>query len=670
MKKNRLLFLLPLLAAFALTSCDQLLSNLNFNGPRKRSSEEDSEVLDDSDDYGNSSSKRSSSKSSSSSSSSSYHRHTWGEWVVVRPATCYEEGLEQRECSICHATQTASIARIDHQWGEWEVAHQVTCYEDGIRYRTCQICGDRVEEYIPATGHTWGEPVTLQTATCTSDGLSRRTCSRCKYQETIVVPALGHNYDYNNVNWTVAPSCVQVGVGTVTCTRCGEQIEITNQASNHSKTLIDYHSPQSGKADVRVYRCMEGCNVTYLGFSVRQVSATSASHLTYEYDDTGINGARFWGRPIGNDVPLTENGDANSDNHEPIFNENQMGDYFEIVFDLTANQVSALGEECALYCDATPAPYMYQSNLDFWARRPSDEDWTPGYYIDDNPDTEENEIGQQIADYRYALYVDGVLRAFDPTMEVPVLKNNARSEYVLPYIFRLHAGTNSFRLHMAGGYRSIFHNFTFRPYVAPTQITVNRDELSLHEEETFQLVSPFDGLTFKSANTKVATVSATGLVTAVAEGQTTITVSKEGNYKSVKIPVNVTPPEGVISLALADGVIAPEDGIEIYNSSSSGQWYRNMRQDATLTFTFQSELAGKYAIKLGLRGGSVVLDQNIAIKVNDVDVTVTGTVNTSYTATEYVVGQADLKVGENTMVITALTYSSLYFKTIRLIPIV
>ena len=668
MKKNRLLFLLPLIAAFALTSCDQLLSNLNFNGPKKRSSQEDSEVLDDSDDYFNSSSKGRSS-SSSKSSSSSYHKHTWGDWMVVRAPTCYEEGLEQRECSICHATQTAPIATTGHVWGEWQVEKQVSCYDYGIEFRVCSICGAREDNYIQPTGHMWGDAVVLQTATCTSDGLSRRTCSRCKYQETIVIPALGHNYDYNNVNWTVVPSCVQVGVGTVTCTRCGEQIEITNQASNHNKTLIDYHAPQSGKADVRVYRCMEGCNVTYLGFSVNQVSATSASHLTYEYDDAGITGARFWGRPIGNDVPLNDIGDPDSNNHEPIFNENQMGDYFEIVFDLTANQVSALGEECALYCDATPAPYMYQNNLDFWARRPGDEDWTPGYYIDDNPDTEENEIGQQIADYRYALYVDGVLRAFDPALEVPVLKNNARSEYVLPYVFRLHAGTNSFRLHMAGGYRSVFHNFTFRKYVAPTQITVNKDELSLHEEETFQLVSPFDGLTFKSANTKVATVSATGLVTAVAEGQTTITVSKEGNYKSVIIPVNVTPPEGVISLALADGVIAPEGGIEIYNSSSSGQWYRNMRQGATLTFTFQSELAGKYAIKLGLRGNSIVLDQNIAIKVNDVDVTVSGTISTAYTAVEYVVGQANLKAGENTMAITALIDSSLYLKTIRLIPV-
>ena len=132
------------------------------------------------------------------------------------------------------------------------------------------------------------------------------------------------------------------------------------------------------------------------------------------------------------------------------------------MFDLTAEQ-AALFSTCRLYCDAKPAQYMGSNNLDFWANKPNFQDWTRGLYIDDNPSTEENEIGQLITDYRYVLYVDGVLQSFDPSMKSPVSRGEPRDEYILPYTFHLHEGRNSFRLHMAGGYRSTFYNFAFKP---------------------------------------------------------------------------------------------------------------------------------------------------------------------------------------------------------------
>jgi hypothetical protein len=222
---------------------------------------------------------------------------------------------------------------------------------------------------------------------------------------------------------------------------------------------------------------------------------------------------------------------------------------------------------------------------------------------------------------------------------------------------------------MAGGYRSLFYKCIFRPYVAPTPVTVENAELEVREGKTVQISSTMTDLQYASSNTSVATVDASGLVTGVKAGTATITVSKDGNYKPAKVKVTVLEKEGLINLDIQSAVINPaEGGIEEYPSTSSGFWYRNPKKDTTMTYTFQSELAGPFDLVFGLRGTGIVVADNMSIKVNDVDVALEGTVNTSYSAVEYTIGKANLKVGENTMVITFLADSSLYLKSIKLSP--
>ena len=80
-------------------------------------------------------------------------------------------------------------------------------------------------------------------------------------------------------------------------------------------------------------------------------------------------------------------------------------------------------------------------------------------------------MGKRISNYRYILYVDDEVKAFDPSMTAPTHGNNSnmqREEFVMPYVFHLKEGVNTISLRMAGGYRSLFYNFYFRQYVAPT----------------------------------------------------------------------------------------------------------------------------------------------------------------------------------------------------------
>lgn len=90
--------------------------------------------------------------------------------------------------------------------------------------------------------------------------------------------------------------------------------------------------------------------------------------------------------------------------------------------------------------------------------------------VDANGDPVMVKEGKRIDDYRYILYVDNQVKAFDPDIKAPVTggnNNEKRTEYVMPYTFNLHEGQNIISLRMAAGYRSMFYNFIFRPYEAP-----------------------------------------------------------------------------------------------------------------------------------------------------------------------------------------------------------
>lgn len=585
-------------------------------------------------------------------------KHTFGDPTDVVPATCTATGSQKVTCTVCGAEVTQTLPMADHTWGEWEITKAATCTEAGSRKHTCSVCQTEASEEIQATGHTWGEWEITKEAKCGVAGSRKHTCSVCGVEETEVIEALEHDLEL---------------VG-------GEQ------------------QAPAGEATVRLYRC-KLCGETSLGFAADEPSEASLPHLMKGDHD----GMRFFGRPIGNALALTADGTSvNQQTNEVVYCSAETGDFFEYVFTLNADQAQTLAT-ARLYCDARPADYL---SGDFWAYNRSADDWTPGYYIDGSDDhvqkdattgevvmvkdhapavkqddgsyaagvelDTEVKMGARIEDYRYILYVDGNPVDFDAETSVPVKGSNqsmTRAEYVLPYTFHLHEGKNTISLRMAGGYRSEFYNFIFRPYVAPTQVVVNEANLEMREGKTAQITSSMEGLTYTSANNQIATVDANGLVTGVKAGETTITVSKEGNYKDAKVAVKVLEKEGIITLNLADGVIAPEGGAEPYNSSYSGEWLRNFAKDATLTYTFQSEKAGLYDIQLGLRGDIADLSTVMAIKVNDADVAVAGSVNSNSAAVDTIVGQANLKVGENTMVITILAADSgLYLKSLKLMP--
>ena len=166
--------------------------------------------------------------------------HAYGDWVIVKEATCTEEGLRTQTCANCGDVKKEVLPKVDHTWNEGEVSKQPTCTENGERTFTCTVCGTsktEVAEDLPAIGHNWSD-WEVKDATCTEDGLKTRHCQNdgCKEVESEVIPATGHTFG----EWTVTTpaTCETEGQETRTCADCNETETRVIKALGHE--FVDY----------------------------------------------------------------------------------------------------------------------------------------------------------------------------------------------------------------------------------------------------------------------------------------------------------------------------------------------------------------------------------------------------------------------------------------------
>lgn len=107
------------------------------------------------------------------------HVHSWGDWTVRTPATCTEDGVEERTCSACGETETRAIPSSGHNWGAWTVDTAATCHSDGVEKRTCSVCGEIETRAItdrPAHNYNrWGYDDDYHWHICTNAGCTAVT---------------------------------------------------------------------------------------------------------------------------------------------------------------------------------------------------------------------------------------------------------------------------------------------------------------------------------------------------------------------------------------------------------------------------------------------------------------------------------------------------------------
>ena len=157
----------------------------------------------------------------------SSHIHTWGEWYQKTPAICTADAILERECEICHTTETMTDENTatGHAWGspDWQWTEDHT---GATAIFTCENDSSHSER-IPAeissvgTGPTCiagGEVV--YTAEVSFEGTTYTD------EKTVQGSALGHDWGDATYTWTVDYSSV---TAECACTR--------NESHTESETV-------------------------------------------------------------------------------------------------------------------------------------------------------------------------------------------------------------------------------------------------------------------------------------------------------------------------------------------------------------------------------------------------------------------------------------------------
>ena len=193
------------------------------------------------------------------------------------------------------------------------------------------------------------------------------------------------------------------------------------------------------------------------------------------------------------------------------------------------------------------------------------------------------------------------------------------------------------------------------PAVVKEKIVVSPESMNLTVGDTEQITSETAGLSYVSSDAAVASVSETGLVTAVAAGKATITVSKDG-MKDATVAVTVTAPHDTVDYTLVEGEavrLELENGEFYCNAGSWGfpQWGIGPNHDGGVTPIEDQETASG-----GMSLGYISNSTKITLKVNSPKAgTVSIKLCAAYNNAVDLGANFTLKIGENNVDLTGKT---------------
>ena len=209
--------------------------------------------------------------------------------------------------------------------------------------------------------------------------------------------------------------------------------------------------------------------------------------------------------------------------------------------------------------------------------------------------------------------------------------------------------------------------------VAKPSIEVTPTEAQIEVGDIVQLNTATEGVEYVSSDPNVASVSATGLVTGVAMGTATITVSKEGMKKAtVAITVKAKAVAGQIVLEAEDAVLPEGTTIQLEtgNNCSGGKSLGYFSGGQSFELKYTAEEAKTYKLSIVLSSAQIkadysgfdemtVTDEVMTLKLNNAPIslgtqTLPGSSGWTKTWSEIDLGEVNIVKGENTFAFAAL----------------
>ena len=126
------------------------------------------------------------------------HTHAFGAWETTKEATCKEAGEKIRTCA-CGETQTEVLPKTnDHSFGEWVETKAPTTEAKGEETRTCSVCDATESREVPKLEETKPEMVTI---TFVSNGGTQVTSITVEKGSVAKAPTRPKKDGYSFAGW-------------------------------------------------------------------------------------------------------------------------------------------------------------------------------------------------------------------------------------------------------------------------------------------------------------------------------------------------------------------------------------------------------------------------------------------------------------------------------------
>jgi len=127
------------------------------------------------------------------------HTHVSSDWIIEKDATCKEDGVKYKKCTVCGKTlESGTVEKLsEHTASDWIIDVEASCLTEGRSYIECTVCGEVLDEQIfeKLTTHTAGEWILDKASTCTVQGEHHKNCTVCgAFIEFEKLPLADHDY--------------------------------------------------------------------------------------------------------------------------------------------------------------------------------------------------------------------------------------------------------------------------------------------------------------------------------------------------------------------------------------------------------------------------------------------------------------------------------------------
>ncbi len=215
------------------------------------------------------------------------HVHQYGSWMTAKAATCLEEGMQMKTCSLCGDKKTQTTAKTGHTEVK-DAAVEATCTSTGKTEGShCSVCGTviKAQTEIAKKAHTYGSWKVVKSVTCTVDGSKERSCTECGKKETQAIAKTGHT---EVKDAAVEATCTSTGKTEGShCSVCGTVIKAQTEIAKKVHTWSVWKTISSAtvftpKQQKRTCTKCKTSEIRFSGEKLKKTISVTQSSLTMQ----------------------------------------------------------------------------------------------------------------------------------------------------------------------------------------------------------------------------------------------------------------------------------------------------------------------------------------------------------------------------------------------------